>query len=234
MTRCRSCVLVVLASLALTQPARSQNAQPSPLGAIDPAFLKGLRYRMIGPNRGGRSTAVTGVASEPATFYMGVASGGVWKTTDAGQTWAPISDGKIPVGSIGAIDVASSDPTVIYVGTGSDDIRSNVSIGRGVYRSIDGGQTWNFAGLRDVGQIGAVRVHPTNPDLVYAASFGHPYGPNEERGIFRSKDGGKNWQRVLFRSELDRQISRPRRPTRSLLEIASTDRTAEGRTAAPR
>ena len=201
MTRCRSCVLVVLASLALTQPARSQNAQRSPLGAIDPAFLKGLRYRMIGPNRGGRSTAVTGVASEPATFYMGVASGGVWRTTDAGQTWAPISDGKIPVGSIGAIDVASSDATVIYVGTGSDDIRSNVSIGRGVYRSIDGGQTWNFAGLRDVGQIGAVRVHPTNPDVVYVSATGDPFKRTPERGIYRTKDGGRNWEKVLYLSD---------------------------------
>ena len=201
MTRCRSCVFVVLASLVLTQPARSQNAEHSPLGAVDPAFLKGLRYRMIGPNRGGRSTAVTGVASEPATFYMGVASGGVWKTTDAGQTWAPISDGKIPVGSIGAIDVASSDPTVIYVGTGSDDIRSNVSIGRGVYRSIDGGQTWNFAGLRDVGQIGAVRVHPTNPDVVYVSATGDPFKRTPERGIYRTKDGGRNWEKVLYLSD---------------------------------
>src|SRR5207253_10299221 len=151
MTRCRSCVFVVLASLVLTQPARSQNAERSPLGAVDPAFLKGLRYRMIGPNRGGRSTAVTGVASEPATFYMGVASGGVWKTTDAGQTWFPISDGKIPLGSIGAIEVSQSDPNIVYVGTGSDGVRSNVSIGRGVYKSTDAGQTWAFVGLRDVG-----------------------------------------------------------------------------------
>src|SRR5206468_4462057 len=109
---------------------------------VDSALFKGLRYRMVGPNRGGRSTAVTGVPSQPATFYMGVASGGVWKTTDAGQTWFPISDGKIPAGSIGAIEVAPSDPSVIDVGTGSDDIRSNVSIGRGVYRSIDGGENW--------------------------------------------------------------------------------------------
>src|SRR5256885_13210307 len=188
MTRRRSCVWVVLASLVLTQPARSQNAQRSPLGAIDPALLKGLRYRMIGPNRGGRATAVTGVPSEPATCYMGVASGGVWKTTDAGQTWLPISDGKIPVGSIGAIDVAASDPSVIYVGTGSDDIRSNVSIGRGVYRSIDGRQTWSFVGLRDVGQIGAVRVNPTNPDIVYGSATVDPVKPTPERRVYRTRD----------------------------------------------
>src|SRR5439155_421078 len=125
------------------------------------------------PNRGGRVIAVTGVSSQPTTFYMGVASGGVWKTTDAGQNWGPISDGKIPVGSIGAIEVAGSDPNVVYVGTGSDDIRSNVSIGRGVYKSTDGGQTWNFAGLRDVGQIGAIRVHPANPDVVYLSATGN-------------------------------------------------------------
>ena len=212
MTRCRARLLIApaLASLVLTAPAQSQPASrkpvsraaaAAPLASVDPALFKGLRYRMVGPNRGGRVTAVTGVPSEPATFYMGVASGGVWKTTDAGQTWFPISDGKIPVGSIGAIEVAPSDPTVIYVGTGSDDIRSNVSIGRGVYRSIDGGQTWSFVGLPDVGQIGAVRVHPTNPDIVYVSATGNPFKPNPERGIFRTKDGGRTWQKVLFISD---------------------------------
>src|SRR5690242_21912041 len=135
MTRCRSFVrvapalgLLVLSHGAIAQIA-SRTTPNAPLASVDPALFKGLRYRMVGPNRGGRSTAVTGVSSQPATFYMGVASGGVWKTTDAGQTWFPISDGKIPVASIGAIEVAQSDPSVIYVGTGSDDIRSNVSIG---------------------------------------------------------------------------------------------------------
>src|SRR5437764_4798761 len=201
MTRRRLCAFVALVALAVAPPADAQNAQRSPLGAVDPALVKGLRYRMVGPNRGGRSTAVTGVPSQPATFYMGVASGGVWKTTDAGQTWFPISDGKIPVGSIGAIEVAPSDPSVIYVGTGSDDIRSNVSIGRGVYKSIDGGQTWSFVGLRDVGQIGAIRVHPTNPDIVYVSATGDPFKPTPERGIYRTRDGGRNWQKVLFVSD---------------------------------
>jgi photosystem II stability/assembly factor-like uncharacterized protein len=177
------------------------NAQRSTLDAVDPALFNGLRYRMVGPNRGGRVTAVTGVASEPATFYMGVASGGVWKTTDAGQSWFPISDGKIPVGSIGAIEVAPSDPSVVYVGTGSDDIRSNVSIGRGVYRSIDGGQTWSFVGLRDVGQIGAVRVDPTNPDIVYVSATGDPFNSTPDRGIYRTRDGGRSWAKVLFVSD---------------------------------
>ena len=201
MSRRRKCTYLIVAVLLETLGAVSVVAQRSALNAVDPALFKGLRYRMVGPNRGGRVTAVTGVPSEPATFYMGVASGGVWKTTDAGQNWFPISDGKIPVGSIGAIDVAPSDPTVVYVGTGSDDIRSNVSIGRGVYRSIDGGQTWSFAGLRDVGQIGAVRVHPTNPDIVYVSATGDPFKPTPDRGVYRTRDGGRSWQKVLFVSD---------------------------------
>jgi photosystem II stability/assembly factor-like uncharacterized protein len=210
MTRCRSfarlAFLPALGSFVLSHPALAQSGQRAapnmaPLASVDPALFKGLRYRMVGPNRGGRVTAVAGVGSQPATFYMGVASGGVWKTTDAGGTWFPISDGKIPVASIGAIEVAPSDPTVIYVGTGSDDIRSNVSIGRGVYRSIDGGETWTFVGLRDVGQIGAVRVHPTNPDIVYVSATGDPFKSTPERGIYRTRDGGRNWQKVLFVSD---------------------------------
>jgi photosystem II stability/assembly factor-like uncharacterized protein len=193
--------LVVAPALATFVFAATTVAQSAQLSAVDPALFKGLRYRMVGPNRGGRVTAVTGVPSEPATFYMGVASGGIWKTTDAGQNWFPISDGKIPVGSIGAIEVAPSDPTVVYVGTGSDDIRSNVSIGRGVYRSIDGGQTWSFDGLHDVGQIGAVRVHPANPDIVYVSATGDPFKPTPDRGIYRTRDGGRSWQKVLFVSD---------------------------------
>ena len=171
------------------------------LASVDTSLLKGLRYRMLGPNRGGRVTSVTGVPSQPFTFYMGVASGGVWKTTDAGQTWFPITDGQIPLGSIGAIDVSLSDPNVVYVGTGSDGLRSNVSTGRGVYRSADGGRTWSFAGLRDVGQIGAVRVHPTNPEVVYVSATGNLFKPNADRGIFRTRDGGKSWQKILFLSD---------------------------------
>ncbi|MGI9091520.1 MAG: WD40/YVTN/BNR-like repeat-containing protein, partial [Gemmatimonadaceae bacterium] len=175
------------------------DAQTAPRPAAAP--FGDLAYRMVGPARGGRVTTVTGVPSQPSTFYMGVASGGVWRTTDDGASWVPISDGKIPIPSIGSIDVAASDPNVIYVGTGSDDIRSNVSTGRGVYKSVDAGKTWSFAGLRDAGQIGAVRISPTDPNVAYVAAIGNAFKPNTERGVFRTRDGGNTWTKVLFISD---------------------------------
>ena len=177
-------------------------ASPLPeLAAQDSLVLGRMRWRMIGPNRGGRVTSVTGVPSLPTTFYMGVASGGVWKTTDAGATWNPITDRDFQVASIGAISVYDGDPNIVYVGTGSDGLRSNVSTGRGVYRSNDAGQTWTFIGLRDVGQIGAVRIHPQNPDIVYVSATGNIFKRNTDRGIFRTKDGGKTWQKILYLSD---------------------------------
>jgi photosystem II stability/assembly factor-like uncharacterized protein len=167
----------------------------------NPALWSGMRYREIGPFRGGRVTAVTGVPSEPFTFYMGSTGGGVWKTTDAGHSWINISDGQIPVGSIGAIDVSLSNPNIVWVGTGSSKIRSNVSIGRGIYKSTDAGKIWSFSGLRDVGQIATVRIHPTNPDIVYVAAIGNPFAPNKDRGVFRTTDGGKTWKNVLYVSD---------------------------------
>ncbi|MCC7194718.1 MAG: hypothetical protein IT356_04080 [Gemmatimonadaceae bacterium] len=169
--------------------------------SYDPSLWTQLRYRMVGPMRGGRVTAVTGLPSQPRTFLMGSTGGGVWKTTDAGATWANISDGQIPLGSMGAIEVSLSNPDVIYVGTGSSKIRSNVSIGRGVYKSVDGGRRWAFSGLRDVGQIGTIRVHPSNPDRVYVAALGNPFAPNPDRGVFRSTDGGRSWTKVLYVSD---------------------------------
>src|SRR5690349_7629507 len=136
---------------------------------VDPKLFNGLRYRSIGPARGGRVTAVAGHRKQPHTFYLGATGGGVWKTTDAGQNWANISDGFFETASIGTIAVAESDPNVIYVGTGSAAIRSNVIQGRGVYKSTDAGRTWKHVGLREVGQIGSVRVHPQNPDIAYIA-----------------------------------------------------------------
>src|ERR1700719_1584117 len=145
-----------------------------------------MKYRMIGPERGGRVTTVTGVPGQPQTFYMGSTGGGVWRTTDAGHTCVNLTDGQIPVGGMGAIEVALSDPNVIYAGTGSSKIRSNVSIGKGMFKSTDAGKTWTFSGLRDVGEISTIRVHPSNPNLVYVAALGDPFAPNVDRGVFRS------------------------------------------------
>jgi len=161
-----------------------------------------LRYRAVGPNRGGRVTAVTGVPTQPLTFYMGSTGGGIWKTTDAGHNWHNISDGQLPVGSMGAIDVSLSDPNIIYAGTGSSKIRSNVSIGRGLFKSTDAGRTWTFAGLRDTGQIAAVRIHPTNPNVVFVAAQGNPFKPYSDRGVYRTTNGGRSWAQVLFLSDL--------------------------------
>jgi photosystem II stability/assembly factor-like uncharacterized protein len=179
----------------------SLHAQARPTAGVDPVLFEGLRYRLIGPSRGGRVTAVTGVPSQPKTYYMGAASGGVFKTTDGGESWLPVTDGQVPVGSVGALVVADSDPNVVYLGTGSDGLRSNVSTGRGVYRSPDAGKTWAFAGLYDVGQIGGVRVHPRDPNTVWVAANGDAFKPSPARGIYKSRDGGKNWQRTLFVSD---------------------------------
>jgi photosystem II stability/assembly factor-like uncharacterized protein len=178
--------------------AAAQRPKPVMMAAIEPALLSGLKYRQVGPSRGGRVTAVTGVPSQPKTFYMGVASGGVFRTTDSGVTWEPISDFQIPLGSIGSIAVADSNPDIIYVGTGSDGVRSNVSTGRGIYKTTDGGKTWAFSGLRDGGQTGAIRVHPSNPDIVIAAMTGDIFKANTERGVFKSVDGGKTWKKTLY------------------------------------
>ena len=160
-----------------------------------------MRYRMVGPSRGGRATTVAGHRAQPHTFYLGATGGGVWKTTDYGDTWYNISDGYFATGSIGAIQVADSDPNIIYVSTGSDGLRSNVIIGKGVYKSTDAGKTWKHIGLEKTGNSGAVLIHPTNPDLVYVAAIGNPFAPNPERGVYRTKDGGANWELVLFVSE---------------------------------
>jgi photosystem II stability/assembly factor-like uncharacterized protein len=173
-------------------------AQSDPNQVVAPAAYKDLKWRMVGASRGGRATAFAGVRQQPHTFYHGATGGGVWKTEDAGITWAPIGDATFATGSIGSIDVAPSNPNHVWVGTGSAAIRSNVIIGRGVYKSTDAGRTFQFMGLKESGQIGTLRVHPTNPDTVWLAALGSPYGPNDERGIFKTTDGGKSWRKVLF------------------------------------
>ena len=171
-------------------------AQNNTSSAIDQAHFQGMKYRSVGPTRGGRVTAVEGIENAPFTFFMGSTGGGVWKTDDAGNSWHNISDGQIKAGSIGAIAVAPSDPTIIYVGTGSACPRGNVSAGIGLYKSMDGGDNWGHIGLPKAGQIGKIIVHPTNPDVVYVAVLGNIFGPNPERGVYRSEDGGKNWKLV--------------------------------------
>lgn len=160
-----------------------------------------FQYRSIGPFRGGRVTAVAGVPSQPNVYYFGATGGGVYKTIDGGINWFPVSDGFFKTGSVGAIDVSFSDPNIIYVGMGESPVRGNVSHGDGVYKSVDAGKTWKHIGLSDSRQIGRVRIHPKNPDVVYVAAMGHLFGANQERGVFRSKDGGKTWEKVLFRSD---------------------------------
>ncbi|MDP2584274.1 MAG: hypothetical protein Q8W47_09350, partial [Candidatus Palauibacterales bacterium] len=187
-------VLAVPAALAAAAPLLA-----APPAAADTTF-GALRWRSIGPFEGGRVEAVTGVPGQPSTFYFGAVVGGVWKTTDAGGHWRPVFDGQ-PIASIGAIAVAPSDPNVIYVGTGEPDPRGDISFGDGVYKSTDGGKTWTNVGLRDTRHIGDIVVDPRDPDVVYVAALGHMFGPNEQRGVFRSTDGGKTWEKVLYRDE---------------------------------
>src|SRR3954470_494451 len=171
-------------------------ASSTAFAAVDPSLLQDLRWRLIGPFRGGRVLAVTGVPGEPEHFYFGSVNGGGWEPRDAGRTWQPIFDSQ-PIGSIGALAVAPSDPRVIYVGSGEADMRSDIAQGDGMYKSSDGGKSWTHIGLADSQQIGQVLVDPRNPNVVYVAALGHPYGPNPERGVFRSRDGGRSWTKLL-------------------------------------
>ncbi|HEV3140619.1 MAG TPA: hypothetical protein VGY57_08895, partial [Vicinamibacterales bacterium] len=174
-------------------------------GAGGPAASAGpfgsLRWRSVGPARGGRSIAATGVASRPYEYYMGATGGGLWKTTDGGLTWRPVTDGLITSSSVGAVAVAPSNPDVVYIGTGEADIRGNIIQGDGAYKSTDAAKTWTKIGLADTQNISKIRVDPANPDIVYVAAFGHHAASNPDRGVFRSKDGGRTWQKVLYRDD---------------------------------
>jgi photosystem II stability/assembly factor-like uncharacterized protein len=192
-------VLVTLLGLVLSSGNFAQ-AQPVPAEDLQQSFFKSLSFRSIGPYRGGRSAATAGIADNPMLYYMGAAGGGVWKTEDAGSSWENISDGFFG-GSIGAIEVAPSNPNVIYVGGGEVTVRGNVSHGHGVWKSVDAGKSWKQMGLEDSRRIPRIRIHPTNPDIVYAAVLGHLFGANQERGVFKSVDGGTTWKRVLFVNE---------------------------------
>jgi photosystem II stability/assembly factor-like uncharacterized protein len=167
---------------------------------VEPKVAAGMRWRLVGPFRGGRTVTATGVPGQPNRFYFGAVGGGVWRSDNAGRTWVPIFDAQ-PVASIGAIAVAPSDANVIYVGSGEADMRSDISYGNGMYKSVDAGKTWTRIGLTDTRQIGQVLVDPHDAGIVFVAALGHGYGPNKERGVFRSKDGGKSWTAVLFKNE---------------------------------
>jgi hypothetical protein len=164
------------------------------------SLFKGMKWRLVGPFRGGRVLAVTGIPGDPYTYYFGGVAGGVWRTTDGGTKWVPLFD-KEQVSSVAAIAVAESNPSVIYVGTGESCIRGNISYGNGMYKSTDGGKTWSHIGLENTQHIAKVLVHPRDPDLVYVAAVGHAYGPNPDRGVYRSRDGGKTWEKILFKDD---------------------------------
>ncbi|HYW33372.1 MAG TPA: glycosyl hydrolase [Gemmatimonas sp.] len=181
---------------ASTLPAYDPSLYTDP-AATNKAF-KSMRWRLVGPFRGGRAVAVTGDPTKPLVFYMGSVNGGVWKTVNAGASWDNVTDGRTDISSVGAITLAPSDPNVIYVGTGEGKPREDLTYGTGVYRTTDGGESWQSLGLKDAGQIPTVRVHPTNPDIVWVAALGHAFGPNTERGVFRTNDGGKSWKKVLY------------------------------------
>jgi photosystem II stability/assembly factor-like uncharacterized protein len=164
------------------------------------SIINNLKWRNIGPDRGGRSLAVSGSSSRINEYYFGAVGGGLWKTTDGGQTWNPVTDGQINSSSVGAVAVSNSNPDIIYIGMGETELRGNIMQGDGVYKSIDAGKSWNHIGLADTQAISKIRIHPTNPDVVYVAALGHPYGNNKERGVFKSIDGGKSWNNILFKS----------------------------------
>jgi photosystem II stability/assembly factor-like uncharacterized protein len=218
---------IVPGEIQTASPAKTVQAKPGVKGQVTEDEAKseghfaGLEFRQIGPFRGGRVGAVTGVQSEPLTFYFGATGGGIFKTTDAGAHWTPVADGQLKLGSVGAIAVADSDPNILYAGMGEADLRGNASHGDGVYKSTDAGKTWKNAGLVDTQQIGAVKIDPKNPDIVFVAAMGHMAGPNAERGVFRTRDGGKTWQKVLFKSDRAGAIDLSIDPTNSQVIYAS-------------
>lgn len=189
-------VLVVICFVAFI--GYDLHAQNSALNSLDESYYDQLKWRNIGPNRGGRSLGSTGSPGRVNEYYFGATGGGLWKTVDGGTTWFPVTDGQVTSSSVGAVAVAETNPDVVYIGMGEVQLRGSITQGDGVYKSIDAGKTWRHLGLEETQAISRIRVHPTNPEVVYVAALGHPYGDNEERGVFRSKDGGNTWEKVLY------------------------------------
>jgi photosystem II stability/assembly factor-like uncharacterized protein len=203
-TSVRAAVIVGLLITGTHAPGRAQSASSSPPSngdQIDPALLAGLSWRSLGPARGGRSQAVAGSSSRPLEYYFGATGGGLWKTADGGVTWRAVSDKFFKSSSVGAVAVSQSNPDVVYVGMGETELRGNIIQGDGVYKSTDGGKTFTHVGLEKTLAIARIRIHPTNPDIVYVAALGDPYGATPDRGVFKSTDGGKTWTKSLFRDE---------------------------------
>jgi len=190
---------IAIGILSIAGSAASQS--PTTPVRVDSTLFRGMEWRTIGPNRGGRSITAAGSASRPLEYYFGATGGGLWKTTDGGVSWRPVTDGQIRSSSVGAVAVAESNPDVVYIGMGETEFRGNIMQGDGVYRSTDAGKTWTHLGLQETQAIAKIRVDPRNPDVVYVAAFGHPYGRNAERGVFKSTDGGKSWRKVLYRDD---------------------------------
>jgi photosystem II stability/assembly factor-like uncharacterized protein len=193
-------LFILLLILCLTFPDFNLLAQ-SQKPSVDPSYFDGFSWRNIGPNRGGRSLGAAGSPGRPNEYYFGATGGGLWKTVDGGNEWFPVTDGQISSSSIGAVAVAETNPDIVYIGGGETQLRGSITQGDGVYKTTDGGKTWRHLGLKETQAISRIRIHPTNPNLVYVAALGHPYGENEERGVFRSKDGGNTWEKVLYVSD---------------------------------
>ena len=221
-------VFLVVLGFAVVSNAATPSNPPKPASTLpDASILKSMQWREVGPYRGGRADAVAGIAEQPDVYYFGATGGGVWKTTDGAQTWKPVSDGFFG-GTIGAVAVAPSDPSVVYVGTGEETIRGNVSPGAGMWKSTDAGKTWTHIGLDDSQQIARIRVHPSNADLLYVAAMGHAFGPNDMRGVYRSRDGGKNWERILFVNRDSGAVDLMMDPSNARILYASTWRFRRG------
>jgi photosystem II stability/assembly factor-like uncharacterized protein len=189
-----ACLMGILSAFSMSLDAQDTLSTPA-------AILNGMKWRNIGPNRGGRALGIAGSSKRKMEYYFGAVGGGLWKTTDGGFSWKPVTDGQIASSSVGAVAVSESNPDIVYIGTGETEFRGNIMQGDGVYKSMDGGKTWKNTGLKNTQAISRIRIHPGNPDIAYVSALGHPYGPNKDRGVFKTTDGGATWNKVLYKGD---------------------------------